>query len=113
MSTTFERYQLVRPIAAKGLGRPAERVNAIVGGQLETFGPDGVQTRRPTSLEALPDDYTHEVWAKQPPAMGGAWQFEYGGRVDDCIRYLRYAIDGARIWEFSIRPLAFAYFTEE
>ena len=112
--TTFERYQLVRPIASKGLDRPAERVYGTVGREgIDTIGPDGWVIRNAADVELLPeDDYTHEVWAKQPPLAGGAWQFEYGGRIDDCVRYLDQALRrSTRIWEFSIRPLAFAYFT--
>lgn len=111
--TTFERYQLVRPIVSKGLDRPAERVSGMDGiDHVDTIGPDGPCIRYADRIELLPEDYTHEVWAKQPPLAGGAWQFEYGGRIDDCIRYVRMAMtEGCRIWEFSIRPLAFAYFT--
>ena len=113
---TFERYQLVRPIVSKGQSHPAERVYRVVGSDLGgfvwTIGSHGRKVRHVATLTALPEDYTHEVWAKQPPLAGGAWQFEYGGRIDDCIRYVRMAMtEGCRIWEFSIRPLAFAYFT--
>lgn len=61
----------------------------------------------PESVELLPYSYTHEVWVNDP--ISGRWEFEYGGTAEACVRYLGMAVQtGARIWEFSIRPLAFA-----